>query len=534
MKLLHQLVASFCLPFSFHASAALLYVDLNSTNPAPPYADWSTAASDIQSAIDASADGDLILVTNGVYQTGGQTVNGYALTNRVVINKAVTVQSINGPAVTAIQGNQPIGDNAVRCVYMTNSATLIGFMLTNGATLNGFEDYGINFGGGLYCESVDVAVSNCVITGCAAGDSGGGVQGGTLNNCVLTGNQSYNGAGANGAILTNCVLVDNSGSFGGGTSWSLLVNCTLASNFSTWYGLGGGGGAYDSTLINCTLVANHSDNGGGAYGDWWSPPTLSNCLFYNNSADGNGGGAESCNLNNCTLAGNSAPGGGGADSSTLNNCIIYYNTGPGVINYTGSTLNYCCTTPDPGGIGNITNEALFVNLAGEDFHLQSNSPCINSGNNAYVTATNELDGNPRIQGGTVDIGAYEYQTPASIISYAWLQQYGLPTDGSVDYADSDATGMNNWQKWIAGLSPDNPASVLAMLTPVAANNSTGVTVSWQSVNTRTYYLQSSTNLAAQPAFSTIQSNIIGQVGTTSYTDTTATNAGPYFYRVGVQ
>jgi hypothetical protein len=174
-----------------------------------------------------------------------------------------------------------------------------------------------------------------------------------------------------------------------------------------------------------------------------------------------------------------------------------------------------------------------VNAAVGDYHLQSNSPCINAGNNLMATNDTDLDGNPRIKGGTVDVGAYEYQSPASVLSYVWAQQYGLATDGSADFADSDSDGLDNWQEWKAGTIPTNAISVLKISS--LSTGGSNLSVTWQSVPGLVYFLQRSTNLSAPAAFSTIKSNLFGQIGaTTTFSDISATNRGPYFYRVGLQ
>jgi hypothetical protein len=600
------------------------YVILSNSVPVSPFTNWLTAATNIQDAIDASVAGDFVVVSNGTYNVGGRVVYGIA-TNRVTIDKVMTMQSLNGAASTVIVGSHT--SPGTRCVYLTNGAVLCGFTLTNGGTsLSGNQVQGQS-GGNAWCEDGTAIISNCVMAGGSATFYGGGAFQGTLYNCILTNNSAalfgggaasntlFNctlthnvasannnfGGGAYGCVMSNCLIIGNQalagGGSGGGAAFSTLTSCVVSSNNAAFGGglyfgtasnsllltnralsLGGGacsntlvncvlqnnfasgngGGAYNSALLNCTVVSNAAIflpatvNGGGVYGGSASNCLLNynscsgngggafsnvmfDCVIRNNSSSGNGAGASGSVLVNCTVVSNSTPngsgGGGGINGGSASNSIIYYNSSAKGSNFLNiQQMYYCCTAPLPsGGFGNITNQPGFVDLPNGDLHLQSNSACINSGNNSYVTTSTDFDGNPRIAGGTVDIGAYEFQSPASIISYAYLQQYGLPTDGSADNLDSDGDHMNNWQEWKAGTNPTDATSLLQLASP--SNSVSGVTVTWQSVTNVIYYLQCSTNL---PAFTCIQSNIVGQAGSTSYTDTTATNNVPYFYRVGVQ
>jgi hypothetical protein len=170
-----------------------------------------------------------------------------------------------------------------------------------------------------------------------------------------------------------------------------------------------------------------------------------------------------------------------------------------------------------------------VNYAGGNLRLQSNSPCINAGNKAYALGPTDLDGLPRIVSGTVDIGAYEFQGPGSVISYAWLQQYGLPTDGAADFLDSDSDGHTTWQEWRCLTDPTDALSGLRLLS--AAPAGTNMTVTWASAASVNYFLERSTNLASHLA--PLASNLSGQPGTTSFTDINAAPLSPLFYRVGV-
>ena len=233
-----QWVAAGLALLAFNTSAAVLYVDANGTNPIPPYAGWSTAATNIQDAVDGATNGDLILVTNGFYQTGWRSLDG-STTNRVAVTNSLTLRSINGPAVTVIDGS-----GAMRCVSLADGAILDGFTLQNGMVAAN--------GGGVAGDTTNALVINCIITRNTA-DYGGGIFQCTASRCIISTNSAY----YNGYFGT-----------GGGANGSILNDCLLDGNF----GYESGGAAVNTTMNNCTVTGNHSS----IY-----PSTFDNCIINN-------------------------------------------------------------------------------------------------------------------------------------------------------------------------------------------------------------------------------------------------------------
>ncbi len=380
--------------------ATTWYVWTNSPSNGPGLS-WATAYHDIQSAINVTASGDTVLVTNGYYATGGV---GSVYSSRVTITNAIMLKSVNGPVVTTIAGD----NNSIRCVYLgATNAVLSGFIITMG-----FDN---SYGAGIYAANSSI-ITNCFINNNTGSALGGGVYGGVLYNCTLQQNDaSGGGGGAYVSILNNCIITDNRASFdGGGVLSCQLTNCLLARNTAYKVGGGGnvssGGGANGGSLTGCTIISNvaYASNGGGTHGS-----TLNNCFVIGNRAGDSGGGVSGGSLFNCTVVSNSAnsAGGGGIFRAMATNSVIYNNTASSYANYdTNSTLSYSCAAPLAPGVGNISSDPQFTNAASGDFHLLATSPCIDAGNNAAVIGTTDLDGNPRIIGSAVDMGAYEYQS----------------------------------------------------------------------------------------------------------------------------
>jgi hypothetical protein len=236
------------------AAATVYYVNVNNPVPVSPFTTWATAATNIQDAIDAAANGDEVLVTNGLYETGGRVMAGN-LTNRVALDKALTVESVNGPWVTTIFGSGTANGTAgVRCAWLTNGAALTGFTLQGGATMNTGDLPTLESGGGAWCASSNAVVSNCLIVSNTAYYYGAGVYQGTLYNSLVNSNYSAFLAGAvYNAILGNCTIVSNRG-------WG-VVSPLAMTNCIVYYNANGNCDFPGSAVAHCCITPTLAGSG---------------------------------------------------------------------------------------------------------------------------------------------------------------------------------------------------------------------------------------------------------------------------------
>jgi len=389
-------ISADCTVTAAFAAGALIYVNAESPAGSPDGSSWSTAYRSLPDALTAAASGSEIWVAKGVYYPDegvGKTDNNRSSTFALKPGVAVyggfagseSRRGERDPAdnLTVLSGD--LDKNDTQQPIVTNPSTVTGnttnaYHVVTGAdqaTLDGFT----------------------VTAGYGSADDGGGVyhQQGTLTliNCTFSGNHAVYG----GAIANRSATL-------------ILTNCTLSANSATEQG----GGLYNRseifslTMTNCVLSGNSADREGGGINNRSGILSLTNCTLAGNSGRTGGGiyiGGGSAEVANSVLWGDSASSSGpevyiSAGSVTFGTSDVQ---GCG-----GSGAGWVSSLGTDGG-GNIGADPGFISAAGSNYRLQAASPCKDTGNDTDIPAgvATDRDGNPRIEGTRVDMGAYEIQ-----------------------------------------------------------------------------------------------------------------------------
>lgn len=212
-----------------------------------PFLTWADAATDLQSAIDAADPMDEVLASNGVYNAGGRVRHG-SLTNRVVIDPSIRVTAVHGPHDTVIEGAGPIGDAAVRGVYLGTNASLVGFTVRGGAT-RALGDAAVEQSGGGIWSEPGAVISNCVVVSNSANAFGGAVYGGQLVNSFLAANTAAQGGGVARGEIDFCTITGNSAVDGGGVYEGTGRYSIVYFNVASGAGPNVQGGAWDTCCV---------------------------------------------------------------------------------------------------------------------------------------------------------------------------------------------------------------------------------------------------------------------------------------------
>jgi hypothetical protein len=347
--------------------------------------------------------------------------------------------------------------------YGSGGASCDGGTLTiSGNTFNG--NYCVNFyensAGGVYCTGIVTLFDNTFTGNSVNGPGGGGAECSgtvTLIGNTFTGNStSGNGGGAGcygtPVTLSNNTFTANSASgYGGGADCEGDAFLTLSANTFYQNSADAGGGILASgstiNILDNLLAQNSSSSGGGVWVDASSTLFMINNTIAANNSTGIGGGAvfdvtgtvELLNVYNNIIWGNSASGNGGDVwlGGTGQQKVFDFNDVDSMYGVWDIALN------------NIDLSPQFFDPVNGDYHIKGTSPCKAAGTtNAPGMSATDLDGNPQIVNGTVDLGCYEYTTnvthPADLTG-SWII--------TAAEFNAYAAAWQNGQTWTNGPNP---------------------------------------------------------------------------------
>jgi hypothetical protein len=344
------IITGFLLFSAFEANAATLNVPR----------DYPT----IQAGIDASQDGDTVLVDPGIYV---ECIN--------FLDKGITVASSAGPEVTVIDASRQgtvvtittlLGQQVKQC-------SLQGFTLRNGAP-------SCSYGNCAPATAILIEGSSPIITG-----------------NIIDGNSDlYEAVYTDGSpIIEKNIFLNFSCNEDPASAVVVIQPCLSTSAI-----------VRNNLFFNnpCRAISFTGEDGGQAQ-------------VANNTIVGNKGGIAistmflyGCPLKNNIIVRNEKAfeiQGGFIRGFVWENNLVY-----------GNDIDYSGVSDQTGTYGNISADPLFLDPAGDDYHLCPGSPAIEMGDPSGIQlAATDLDGNPRVINGKVDIGAYEFDPDKPFIMH---------------------------------------------------------------------------------------------------------------------
>ena len=347
----------------------------------------ATAFGTLQAAVDHAAlfgGFDEVVALPGIYETGSRLHTGRAvdyndstptIKSRVIVPAGITLRSRDGAATTTIRGSAATngnewgeGDDAVRCAFVESGATLRGFTLTDGHTIDNYKNYRDDTLGG--------------------GALGRDWQTSRVEDCIVTGNHSPCGGAGSNVSFIRCRIYGNYGlHFGGAIRTGSLYDCLVYRNY--------GQATCDlfTDIVNCTFYDNYAGN-----------PTGRTQLLMN------GGLGRVVN----TIAMDVSPSVHKAVSAvTWRNCI--FSAGFSIEDRNESYPFENITT-------NIANADLVAQFQ-DGYPVSCTALTVDAGCEADGAGDTDLDGTMRVKNGRIDIGCIEYD---------WTSDYAAALGRNID------------------------------------------------------------------------------------------------------